>query len=203
MNDNQLEQEVKILEKKQRIHGVVIKLSFVFIGIFLLGLTFKLFNPVTQPKLDILEAIAYEAVRLHEEVAQNSLRFPSSNIHDIENYFQSYQELGFKPLFLKNILSQDTGWQINGASVIDYKIKKVALVQYKNEKKQFIATQFIYSGTIEELPKAKEGHKNNLTYRAYSSEQINMISWVIDEKTLSTFASHLSIDELADLASHL
>ena len=172
---------------------------FVIVLVCIFGL-YKFFSPHKEEKLnDPLNALSYEALAMEEDQSGERLYLPSNEKLEIDQYFGNTPNLKFKPRSLNKIGPK---WFPEGASLIDYEVAKIAVVQYG--RKQDSAKLFFFTlfGDIQNLASAEEGKENGLVYQPYASDQMNMVVWQDSPTTLGVMVGRLSIKELAKIASN-
>ena len=91
-----------------------------------LGYAFWKFGTPQETHFKALEYLGYEAQTLEAEKSDQRLNLPSSDLKEIKQYFASYPGLSYSPKVLKQLPG---GWQPDGATVLDYEVAKVAVVQ--------------------------------------------------------------------------
>ena len=100
---------------------------------------------------------------------------------------------------LKNVPST---WDLDGATVIDYEVAKVAVVMYerrqsRNPEKLF---HFSFAGKLSDLPPADPGNMRGLIFQTYASNEQNVIAWQSANNTVSLLIGRRSAPELAEIA---
>lgn len=158
-------------------------------------------NQEEAPKLNnILQTLHYESLAM-EGYPDERLDLPTDDFTEIRNYFDSYKGLNFKPHAFKKA---PEGWTAEGATVVDYSVQKVSVVQFKNEEGNKL---FHYSliAQLSDLPKTQQGSisspSGEFTYYAFESENYNIIAWESDTNRLSFLVGTLGGEELANIAA--
>ena len=159
------------------------------------GLVWK-FGPKRDQKFKPLEFLGYEALALEED-PRDRLDLPSVDMKEIRQYLAAYPGLDFTPRVL-NQLPAD--WKPEGATIIDYEIAKVALVQFANVQSKEKLFHFSYSGSLKDLPPAEPGNMRGLIYQTYSSDDLNLIAFEGPPGVVSIMAGRRSAPELAEVA---
>jgi len=163
-------------------------------------INYGLFRPKPKPVFDALNSLAHEAI-LYEEKAgteDSPIHYPSHNLLELMKFLGENPALGFVPEILD--LSQG-GWQPEGASVIDYEVSKIAVVQFYHPPQQTHLFQFVFPGKLSDLPKAEAGTAGSLTYQGYGSKEMHLVAWEVHDH-LSFLVGRVSVAELAEIASH-
>jgi hypothetical protein len=158
------------------------------------GLVWK-FGKGQEQTFKPLEYLGYEALAMEEEPT-GRLNLPTQDGKEINRYLTTYPGLEFKPMVLKPL----TGWQPDGATVIDYEIAKVAVVQYGNTTSKEKLFHFSYAGELADLPKAEPGNMRGLIFQTYASDELNLIAWQSSPGVVSLLVGRRSAPELAELA---
>lgn len=146
---------------------------------------------------DPVQSLAHEALLLEKEQVGSRLLLPSSQREDVKQYMEQLPGFDFNP----RLLNLGDAWELKGASVIDYELAKIAVVQFYETRRQENLFHFMFAGELSSLPPSEFGEEGGLRFLPYGSENQNLIIWQQDEKTLSMFVGHLSVAELAKLAS--
>lgn len=174
--------------------------KIVFFSIIILSLysVYYVFTPSAKKTLqDPLNTLSYEAIAMEEDKTGERISLPSNSASDIQQYYDSSLGLDFSPRFLNPI---PKNWKIEGASIIDYEIAKIAVTQFENINDAQNLFHFTFQGQIDTLPESEQGNKDGLIYQAYASDQINVIAWQDSPRTISLLVGHISVLELADIA---
>lgn len=193
-------EQAKIIEMEQAVQDSNLYRTLTMLGITLaiVGGIYYLFAPSAKESFDPLNALAYEAIAMEEDVSGDRLYMPGTNPEDIRQYFLNSPGLNFKPRILDPLLE---GWSLEGSSVIDYEIIKIAVVQYKLENKEERLFFFTFPGELDSLPDSDEGIAGSFRYNPYASDRVNMIAWQDSPGTLAMLIGHLSISDLAKVAA--
>jgi hypothetical protein len=117
---------------------------------------------------------------------------------DIEDFMRNAKDLGFVPKTVKSAPS--LGWGVEGASVIDYDLAKLVVVQLASQKLGQKAFVFQYEGKADDLPKSDPGNHKGLLYHAYKNDQLNMIVWQVKDDVVAMVVGSQSAQDLAALA---
>ena len=131
-----------------------------------------------------------------EESKEERLNLPTNEIGEIKDFFKNNPDLAYT----HKVLSLPPAWEPDGASVIDYEVAKVGVVQYHNKETQEKLFHFAYPGDLSDLPEAETGNKRGLIYQTYSSDSLNLIAWKSAPTVVSIMAGRRSAEELAELA---
>ena len=159
------------------------------------GLVWK-FGRSHEQTFKPLEYLGYEALAMEEDPGER-LNLPSQDLKEIRQYLSSYPGLDFKPIVMKTL---PTVWEPDGATVIDYEIAKVAVIQYGNTTSKEKLFHFSYAGELGDLPKAESGNMRGLIFQTYSSDELNLIGWQSAQGVVSLLVGRRSAPELAELA---
>lgn len=159
------------------------------------GLVWK-FGPKHEQKFKPLEFLGYEALAMEED-PRDRLDLPSSDMKEIRQYLAAYPGLDFKPKVLKSVPPE---WKAEGATIIDYEIAKVALVQFANAQSKEKLFHFSYAGELKDLPPAEPGNMRGLIFQTYSSDDLNLIAFEGPPGLVSIIAGRRSAPELAEIA---
>ena len=156
------------------------------------------FGGPSDVKFKPLEYLGYEAIALEED-SRERLNLPSHDLKEVRQYLATYPGLDFKPKMLKNVPST---WDLDGATVIDYEVAKVAVVMYerrqsRNPEKLF---HFSFAGKLSDLPPADPGNMRGLIFQTYASNEQNVIAWQSANNTVSLLIGRRSAPELAEIA---
>ena len=128
--------------------------------------------PKSAPVFNPIETINFEAQALEND-SQGRILFPSSKLDEIKSYFDTDKSLDYKPVLLESIPSE---WHLVGASILDYEIEKVLLIQYNNSTLDEKLSHFIVRGDYN-LENNDSILVGNITFYSYASDQLNMIVW--------------------------
>lgn len=162
----------------------------------LIGFLVWKFAPTRDSEFKALEYLAYEAVALEED-PQERLNLPSSDSKEIRQYLMNYPGLDFKPFVLRNV---SNNWTPDGATVINYEIAKVTVVQYSHTATAEKLFHFSYAGDISDLPPSPHGKYKDLTYQTYATDQHNFIVWEPSPGVVSLLVGKRSAPDLAEMA---
>lgn len=164
------------------------------------GAIFGIVYYVTPPKkagFAPLDTVPYEALQMIVD-PEGRLNFPTTIDQDIDDFMRNAKDLGFTPKTVKS--APLLGWGVEGASVIDYDLAKVVVVQLANQKLGQKAFVFQYEGKADDLPKSDPGNHKGLLYHAYKSDQLNMIVWQAKDDVVAMVVGSQSAQDLAALA---
>jgi hypothetical protein len=90
------------------------------------------------------------------------------------------------------------GWKVTGATILDYEIKKVLVVQYdRNGEKLF---HYMMAGSLADLPNAPETDERGIIFRSYASDELNVVAWSVSSGMLEMLIGRRSILDLARIA---
>ena len=197
--DKELE-ESKISELETSVAQSNFFRKIIFFVIFvscLVGM-FKFFAPQKEAKLnDPLNALSYEALAMEEDQSGERLYLPSVEKLEIDQYFANTPNLKFVPRSLNKI---DPSWKPEGASIIDYEVAKIAVVQYGQKAQGAKLFFFTLFGKLKDVENAEEGDESGLKYQPYASDQMNMVVWQDSPSTLAVLVGRLSVKDLAKIA---
>jgi hypothetical protein len=152
-----------------------------------------LLMPEEKPSFDALESLGYEALAMEED-PEGRLDLPSKDIAEIGSYFQGKNALGFSA---KIPTTLPTGWEPEGATVIDYDTAKVVTVQFFNPSLEEKAFFFAFKGKLVDLPKSTPGNYKGFIYQTYATDQLNMVVWSQGNGVLGMMVGHRSAPDLA------
>lgn len=160
------------VEKLESVYKAKTKLYW-FIGIaIILAIAVYHYFPKSTPKFDPLQTVAYEADVLEND-SQGRITFPSSKLEDIKSLFDADSTIDFKPVLLESIPQE---WHLVGASILDYDIEKVLLVQYNNSTLNEKLDHFIVRGNYN-LENNDSIVVGGITFYPYASDKFNMLVW--------------------------
>ena len=151
-------------------------------------------GPKPKPTFNALDTLVYEAVVMMEE--DGRLDLPTEKIDEVADYFKRYPDLAIAPSQVKKL----EGWNLEGASVIDYEFTKIPVVQFVHPVLDDKLFFFQYEGHISDLPKAEQGKFADLVFQAYSDDNVNIIAWQIEEGMMGMAVGSRGVAELARLA---
>ncbi|MFK7823525.1 MAG: hypothetical protein AB8G05_05180 [Oligoflexales bacterium] len=170
---------------------------FIIVLVCVFGL-YKFFSPHKEEKLnDPLNVLSYETLAMEEDQSGERLYLPSKEKIEIDQYFGNTPNLKFKP---RSLLNTGLKWLPEGASIIDYEVAKIAVVQYSRKAQTAKIFFFTLFGNIDNLANAEEGNEEGLVYQPYATDQLNMVVWQDSQDTLAVLVGRLSIKELAKMA---
>ncbi len=150
--------------------------------------------PKKGASFDALNTLSYESVAMSKDVNNTRLSLPSNDENEIRDFIAQEPSL-LKP---KNLL-KTTGWRADGASLIDYSIKKVAVVQYSKENSNLRIFLFYFEGNLSRLPQSELSHLGSLAFQSYANSQMNMIVWQENAKNLGMLSGTISVQNLAEI----
>lgn len=150
--------------------------------------------PPTKPRFDALETLVYEAEVLTED--EDRLDLPTSDISEVRSYISRSPNLGFKPFLLSKI----EGWEVDGATVIDYEFAKIPLVQFSHNVLKDKLFVFQYEGRLSELASSDVGKHKSLEYQTYSDENVNVIAWQASEDLMGMMIGSRGAPDMAKIA---
>ena len=159
------------------------------------GLVWR-FGPRPETRFKPLEYLGYEALALEQD-AREHLNLPTRDLSEVTSYLQKYPGLEFKPVVLGKLPGS---WQLDGATVFDYDIARVAAIEYSNGATKEKLFHFSFGGALSELPRAEKGNIRGLIFQTYASDQLNLIAWDSGNGVLSLLVGRRSAPELAELA---
>ena len=156
------------------------------------------FGRTKERKFRPLEYLGYEALAMEED-AQERLNLPSHDPVEVRQYLESYPGLEFKAQMLAAV---PAGWQIDGATVIDYEVAKVAAVMYERggakAKESFFF--FSFAGELSDLPASEPGNMRGLIFQTYASNELNLVAWQVAPGVVALLVGRRSAPELAEIA---
>ncbi len=188
--------KIEALGRKELISTLMRRLSLVAIAAAIIGVLVWQFGPKREAKFKPLEFLGYEALALEED-PRDRLDLPSSDMNEIKQYLSAYPGLDFKPKVLGQI---HEAWKPEGATIIDYEIAKVALVQFGHAQSKEKLFHFSYAGALKDLPKAEPGNIGGLVFQTYSSDDLNLIAFEGPKGVVSILAGRRAAPELAEIA---
>ena len=162
-----------------------------------IGYGFWRFGSPQDSHFKALEYLGYEAQTLEAEKSDHRLNLPVGDLKEIKQYFASYPGLLFNPKLLRPLPAP---WQPDGATILDYEVAKVAVVQYTNTESKEKLFHFSYSGDLSDLPAAESGNMRGLVYQTYASDDLNFVAWQSGTHVVSMIVGRRSAPELAELA---
>ena len=174
--------------RKQRFRNYLI----VGIGLIVLGVTARYFQPGPEIEAKVIEWLGYETLAIEEDPQR--LAFPSSDRTEISTYFANHRGLDFKP----QVLSMSSKWQTRGAGVINYDFMQVAAVKYEARDSDEVVLHYSFRGDADNLPASAEATAGDFNYRSYASDQLNMIAWSHGE-SVELLVGRLGTEELVAL----
>ena len=160
------------VEKLESVYKIKTKLCWFIAIAIVLAIAVYHYLPKRAPVFNPIETINYEAQALEND-SQGRILFPSSKIDEVKSYFDADQSIDFKPVLLESIPSE---WHLTGASILDYEIEKVLLIQYNNSTLDEKLAHFVVRGEYN-LENNDSIVVGNITFYPYASEQLNMIVW--------------------------
>lgn len=167
--------------------------------IVLLFLGYKYLGPKSlEPPFVPLDSLSYEAIAMEEDQSGTRLYLPSEDLGEIKEYLRENSNLGFKPKVFKRLL---VGWKYDGASIIDYGNRHIAVVQYQDQKDNLLF-HFTLNYQIHDLPDSEQGNYLGLVYQPYGTDQMNIIAWQQDDQTLGVLVGRSSVKKLAEFAGY-
>ncbi len=146
-----------------------------------------------------LEYLGYEATAL-ESSSRERINLPTNDIKEVRQYLAQYPGLDFQPKALNQVPSP---WQVNGATVIDYEVAKVAVVTYvlrEGDKVRDRLTHFSFAGKLSDLPAAEPGNMRGMIFQTYTTEEFNFVAWESQPGVVSILVGRRSAPELAEIA---
>jgi hypothetical protein len=160
-------------------------------------LGFKFISPRLAEEFRPLESLSYEALVLDEDDENERLLLPSTEVQEVQDYLDAIPASGFNPKMLSGVFAK--GWQIEGASLIDYEVAKIAVVKYRQNRDGLYF--FTLAGNIDKLPRSELVVRNQRTFLPFASDRINILCWQIDAQTLGMLASRVGMEGLLALAA--
>lgn len=175
---------------------LVRRLVLVAIAAGIIGFAIWKFGPSREQKFKPLEYLGYEAVAIEEDPRER-VNLPSHDVKEVRQYLASYPGLDFKPKMLKQIAKN---WDLDGATIIDYEVAKVATVIYSNNSTKEKLFHFSYAGELSDLPPSEPGNMRGLIFQTYASDELNLIAWQSAPGVVSLLVGRRSAPELAEIA---
>ncbi len=186
----------------KRIEGLVHRtnmlraIAFVAVVFGLFCLVYYYLAPDSRQPFHALEYLAYEAELMIDD--DERLTLPSSSFAEIEAYINRYPDLDFVPAPLAPLEGEK--WNLDGATVIDYEIAKIGVIQYSHvsdrSDKMFF---FQYRGKLNELPRSEQGKIDKFTYQSYADSKVNIVAWQASPETVGMMIGSHGAAELAKL----
>lgn len=192
------QENIKIEQLGRRVvmSNILRRVGIVMVCACVIGYLVWKFAPKRESEFKALEYLAYEAVALEED-PQERLNLPSSDLKEIRQYLVNYPGLDFKPFVLRSI---SNNWVPEGATVIDYEIAKVTVVQYTQNGSNEKLFHFIYAGELSDLPPSAPGRYKDLSFQTYATNQHNFIAWEPAPGVVSILVGKRSAPDLAEMA---
>ncbi|MEZ4743149.1 MAG: hypothetical protein R3B45_12010 [Bdellovibrionota bacterium] len=184
------------IEKKERWTHWRRQLGFILMTLAIILIAIYVLSPPPKTKFDALQSLVYEAMS-NEENTSADLHLPSDDLQDIKDFFDKNPQFQEKPKVLGPL---ENDWKVDGVSIIDYDIAKIAMVRYSNKELGESIFHFTYQGNLSDLEKSQQGNIDGFTYQAYASDKMNIIAWQSSEHLVSMIIGHRATDELAKLA---
>lgn len=196
MTDHEENQEIENFANKSRL--VVVLRSVVLIGLVCVAAVYGAWKllPSGTEKFDPLRSLSYESLAIQEDPA-GRMDLVSDDVSDVETFFAKSTSIDFKV----DLLKVSPGWTVMGASVIDYDFTKVAVILYGKREGSQRVVHFVWKGNGSGFPDAIEAKEGGLTYRTYTNEAQNIITYKVDENRLAMVAGTDAAQALAKLAS--
>jgi hypothetical protein len=161
------------------------------------GCLVYVFMPRKKASFNTLEYIGYEALAIEED-SKGRIDYPTKDWNDLKQFVESIPGLVFQPEILRPLGDE---WGLTGASVINYDVMKVVVINYVNAK---LANEqlhhFLIPGTLADLPKAESSNLRGLTYQVYANDKINMVAWEQKSGQISILVGHRSAQDIAEIA---
>jgi hypothetical protein len=159
----------EIIQKEKRALWIKGFVLLILLGGTLVFLYSKL-GPTPKAKFAPLPAFTYESLGFSDE----KLEFPSSDIKEIQEYFKNNPKLGWTP----PPLGDDGDYQPQGGLILDYEVVKIAATKWEHKtKKGFYLFHYVFEEDWDQIPSSVETQEGSLTYRSYSSQELNLIAW--------------------------
>ncbi len=156
----------------------------------------KFFSAEKKAPFKALDSLIYEAIVMSED-AEERLDFPTDSMADLNNYFKRYPDLGFTPKVLQG---PGQGWELNGATVIDYEVAKILAVKMKATSSDEHLYLFLFEGALSSLPPSTPGNHQGLMYQAYASDKLNVIAWQASPEMTGMMIGYRGAKDLAEIA---
>jgi hypothetical protein len=188
--------KIDALGRGEFMSTLIRRLALVAIAAAAIGFVVWKFGPRGEAKFKPLEFLGYEALALEED-PRDRLDLPSGDMKEIRQYLAAYPGLEFKPKVMKTMPAD---WKPEGATIIDYEIAKVALVQFVNTNSKEKLFHFSYAGELKDLPQAEPGNMRGLIFQTYSSDDLNLVAFEGPKGVVSILAGRRSAPELAEIA---
>jgi hypothetical protein len=154
-----------------------------------------------QPRVEFspLDTLVYEALAMEEDPA-GRIDLPTAELSEVIDYVNTYPELGYR---LPNFKDLSSEWRVEGGSVIDYDLAKIAMLVYKKEGSGENAFVFTYKGDLRDLPEAERGNIKGLVYQTYASQKVNVVAWQMPDGLVGMIVGHQAAPKLAEMAASL
>lgn len=188
--------QIEQIGRREVVSTLLRRLALVAIAALIIGGVVWKFGRTHDQAFKPLEYLGYEALAMEEDPGER-LNLPTQDLKEIRQYLATYPGLDFKPKVLKAL---PPVWGPDGATVIDYEIAKVAVVQYGNTTSKEKLFHFSYAGELSDLPKAEPGNMRGLIFQTYASDELNLIAWQSAPGVVSLLVGRRSAPELAELA---
>lgn len=189
--------KIEALGRGEVLNTLFRRLIVVFGVALAIGFAVWKFGTPQDTQFKALEYLGYEAQTLEAEKTEQRLNLPVGDLKEIRQYFASYPGLAYSPKVLKPL---PLAWQPDGATVIDYEIATVSVVQYTNTESKEKLFHFSYEGELSDLPAAESGNMRGLIYQTYASDDLNFVAWQSGSHVVSMLVGRRSAPELAELA---
>jgi len=188
--------KIEQLGRRVVVSNILRRIAIVLVCASVIGYLVWKFAPSHEGEFKALEYLAYEAVALEED-PQERLNLPSSDLKEIRQYLVNYPGLDFKPFVLRSI---SNNWLPEGATVINYEVAKVTVVQYAHNGTSEKLFHFIYAGDLSDLPPSAQGRYKDLNFQTYATDQHNFIAWEPSPGVVSILVGKRSAPDLAEMA---
>ena len=188
--------KIEALGRGEVVSTLLRRLALIAIAVAAVAFGVWKFGPRREATFKPLEFLGYEALALEED-PRDRLDLPSGDMKEIRQYLAAYPGLEFKPKVMKTMPAD---WKPEGATIIDYEIAKVALVQFASTTSKEKLFHFSYAGELKDLPPAEPGNMRGLIFQTYSSDDLNLVAFEGPKGVVSILAGRRSAPELAEMA---
>jgi hypothetical protein len=189
--------EILSVERSEMFSNILRRSVLALLILGTIGAIVYISMPTAIEKINVIEYLGYEALAFEEDF-DNRVNFPSNDLEDIKTFAAKVPGLNFTPQVMRPL----TGWNVEGASMIDYEVVKIVSVIYKSPERQGEHLHhFMIPGAMSQIPfTGDEADYRGIRYRVYASDKLNMLVWQMTPQFVSVLAGHRSAPELAELA---
>lgn len=174
--------------------GVLRGVVFASVIALLVGLSYYYLGPKRTAAFAALDSLVYESVVMIED-PEGRLDFPTEDIVELRDYFNRYPDLNFR---VDKFNIPGSNWQLEGGTVIDYEVQKIAAAQFASgDDKLFY---YLFEGGLDDFPQAEPGSFKGVLYQTYTSEYFNILVWEINEDVVGMVIGTGTAETLAQTA---